>query len=141
MSCPTLLTKVYTALASWARPMAAVLMLLVVSRPVNVLKGKVSNTCSQTTPSWDDDSLFDQAKEKDGFRQYDDACDHVKEFYREQHGTRPQFPPHLTGYSLLLAFGWMMNREADSRVQSPGSRGVQANGQGPHGYLGSHGEA
>ena len=121
--------------------MAVVLMLLVVSRTVNVLKGKVNNTCAQTTPSWDDDSLFDQGKEKDGFRQYDEACDHVKEFYREQHGARTQFPFRLADCLLLLVFGWMMNRKADSRLQSPSSRGIQANGQGPHGYLGGHGEA
>jgi len=91
-------------------------MLFVVSRTVNVLKGKVNNTGAQTAPSWDDDSVFDQGKEKDGFRQYDDACDHVKEFYREQHGTHPHFPFHLTDYLLLPAFGWMMNREANRRV-------------------------
>jgi hypothetical protein len=63
----------------------------VVSRAVNVLKGKVNNTGAQAQaiPSWDDDSLFDQEKEKEGFRQYDGACDRVKEFYREQHGMRP----------------------------------------------------
>lgn len=59
-----------------------------VSRAVNVLKGKVHTGAAYTknTPSWDDESLFDKTKEKTEFRQYDDACDRVKEFYREQHG-------------------------------------------------------
>ena len=43
---------------------------------VNVLKGKM----------WDDQSEFDQAKDKSQFRDYDAACDRVKAFYREQHG-------------------------------------------------------
>ena len=57
----------------------------VISRAVNVLKTKVH---TKATPSWDDESVFDQTKEKSNFRQYDEACDRVKEFYREQHGTR-----------------------------------------------------
>ncbi|GJE85388.1 myo-inositol oxygenase [Phanerochaete sordida] len=43
---------------------------------VNKLKG---------TPSWDDASTFDADKDKTKFRQYEDACDRVKSFYREQH--------------------------------------------------------
>jgi len=43
---------------------------------VNVLK----------TKTWNDQSEFDAAKDKGQFRQYEDACDRVKEFYREQHG-------------------------------------------------------
>ena len=58
---------------------------LVVSRAVNVLKGQINP--SQPDSSWDDGSTFDKEKQKDDFRQYDDACDRVKEFYREQHGT------------------------------------------------------
>ena len=57
----------------------------VVSRAVNVLKGK-PGAQPHATPSWDDDSHFDNGKEKTNFRQYDEACDRVKEFYREQHG-------------------------------------------------------
>lgn len=62
----------------------------VVSRAVNVLKAKFNNGAAHTkaTTSWDDESVFDKGKEKRVFRQYDDACDRVKEFYREQHGTR-----------------------------------------------------
>ncbi|KAH9029977.1 hypothetical protein EDB85DRAFT_1964863 [Lactarius pseudohatsudake] len=34
---------------------------------------------------WDDESEFDAEKDKARFRQYDDACDRVKNFYKEQH--------------------------------------------------------
>lgn len=43
---------------------------------VNVLRGRL----------WDDESEFDKEKEKDGFRDYESACDRVKLFYKEQHG-------------------------------------------------------
>ncbi|KAF5343443.1 hypothetical protein D9758_011836 [Tetrapyrgos nigripes] len=42
---------------------------------VNVLKGKL----------WDDQSEFDQEKDKTQFRDYEGACDRVKNFYKEQH--------------------------------------------------------
>jgi len=42
---------------------------------VNVLKGK----------TWNDQSEFDVTKDKAQFRQYEDACDRVKNFYKEQH--------------------------------------------------------
>jgi len=35
---------------------------------------------------WDDESAFDAEKDKARFRQYEDACDRVKNFYKEQHG-------------------------------------------------------
>lgn len=35
---------------------------------------------------WDDESEFDAQKDKAHFRQYEDACDRVKNFYKEQHG-------------------------------------------------------
>lgn len=47
---------------------------------VNILKG--NNT------KWNDESEFDANKDKTQFRQYEDACDRVKGFYKEQHGTR-----------------------------------------------------
>ena len=34
----------------------------------------------------DDSSEFDAEKDKAKFRQYDEACDRVKDFYREQPG-------------------------------------------------------
>ncbi|KIJ59961.1 hypothetical protein HYDPIDRAFT_177635 [Hydnomerulius pinastri MD-312] len=42
---------------------------------VNVLKGKL----------WDSESEFDSSKDKTAFRQYDNACERVKAFYKEQH--------------------------------------------------------
>ncbi|KAI0687528.1 myo-inositol oxygenase [Earliella scabrosa] len=44
---------------------------------VNKLKGQV--------PRWDEASKFDAAKDKATFRKYEEACDRVKNFYREQH--------------------------------------------------------
>jgi hypothetical protein len=35
---------------------------------------------------WDEESEFDAQKDKARFRQYEDACDRVKNFYKEQHG-------------------------------------------------------
>ncbi|KAJ7164319.1 DUF706-domain-containing protein [Mycena filopes] len=43
---------------------------------VNILKGK---------PQWNEGSQFDQEKDKTQFRQYEEACDRVKGFYKEQH--------------------------------------------------------
>ncbi|KAH8826859.1 myo-inositol oxygenase [Flagelloscypha sp. PMI_526] len=43
---------------------------------VNILKGNLA---------WDDNSTFDQEKDKTQFRQYEDACERVKNFYKEQH--------------------------------------------------------
>ena len=48
------------------------------SLSVNKLKGKAAK--------WDDKSKFDTQKDKSTFRQYEEACDRVKNFYREQHG-------------------------------------------------------
>ncbi|KAJ3503037.1 hypothetical protein NMY22_g18389 [Coprinellus aureogranulatus] len=42
---------------------------------VNQLRGRM----------WDDESEFDKEKEKECFRDYDNACDRVKNFYKEQH--------------------------------------------------------
>ncbi|KAG1840475.1 inositol oxygenase [Suillus subalutaceus] len=42
---------------------------------VNVLKAKI----------WDSQSEFDSTKDKTNFRQYETACDRVKNFYKEQH--------------------------------------------------------
>jgi hypothetical protein len=36
--------------------------------------------------AWNADSTFDAEKDKSQFRQYETACDRVKNFYREQHG-------------------------------------------------------
>ncbi|KAL1890876.1 hypothetical protein Sste5346_008017 [Sporothrix stenoceras] len=49
---------------------------------VNVLKDQSLGT---PPPAYNEGSKFDQEKDKTQFRQYDDACDRVKNFYREQH--------------------------------------------------------
>lgn len=46
---------------------------------VNVLKLKQKQ-------AWDDKSNFDTEKDKAAFRNYEEACDRVKNFYKEQHG-------------------------------------------------------
>ncbi|KAG5220713.1 inositol oxygenase [Salix suchowensis] len=43
--------------------------------PVNALRGKL----------WNEESEFDEGKDKAQFRDYDAACDRVKKFYKEQH--------------------------------------------------------
>ena len=35
---------------------------------------------------WDGQSDFDTEKDKTQFRRYEEACDRVKSFYKEQHG-------------------------------------------------------
>ncbi|KAG7444623.1 DUF706-domain-containing protein [Guyanagaster necrorhizus] len=45
---------------------------------VNILKGKAPAV-------WDNKSEFDENMDKTRFRQYEDACDRVKTFYKEQH--------------------------------------------------------
>jgi inositol oxygenase len=54
--------------------------------PVNVLKGKAQ---------WQEGSKFDSEKNKAEFRQYEEACDRVKNFYKEQHGPDLAQPPTL----------------------------------------------
>ncbi len=53
---------------------------------MNKLKGQ--------TQKWDEVSKFDASKDKNEFRKYEEACDRVKNFYREQHGKLPLLPPH-----------------------------------------------
>lgn len=50
---------------------------------VNVLKGQQSQGADKA--AFDSHSQFDAAKDKTQFRQYEEACDRVKGFYREQH--------------------------------------------------------
>ncbi|KAI0084071.1 myo-inositol oxygenase [Irpex rosettiformis] len=45
---------------------------------VNKLKGNANR-------AWNEASEFDANKDKNNFRQYEDACDRVKKFYKEQH--------------------------------------------------------
>ena len=48
---------------------------------VNVMKGKMCQ--------WDDKPDFNKSKDQSQFRDYDSACDRVKAFYKEQHGSFP----------------------------------------------------
>jgi inositol oxygenase len=43
---------------------------------VNVVKGRL----------WDAKSEFDERKDKNEFRKYEEACERVRKFYKEQHG-------------------------------------------------------
>lgn len=55
---------------------------------VNVLKAQLKASQSNVNVSETDiytESQFDANKDKSGFRQYEDACDRVKNFYKEQH--------------------------------------------------------
>ncbi|KZV79438.1 myo-inositol oxygenase [Exidia glandulosa HHB12029] len=47
---------------------------------VNKLKARAAEDAS-----WNSESTFDAEKEKTAFRSYENACDRVKNFYREQH--------------------------------------------------------
>lgn len=58
---------------------------------VNVLKGK----------GWSDTSAFDAEKDKTQFRQYEDACERVKNFYKEQHGMLHRWPSPPLSPSVL----------------------------------------
>ena len=69
----TLSTKVRLSLA-----VGFIERLTVFPAAVNVLKPEVAE-------AWDSASKFDADKDKDKFRQYESACDRVKNFYREQH--------------------------------------------------------
>ena len=44
------------------------------------------NKLKSSEKAWDDASEFDTDKDKDKFRQYEEACDRVRNFYKEQHG-------------------------------------------------------
>ncbi|KZT04520.1 myo-inositol oxygenase [Laetiporus sulphureus 93-53] len=46
---------------------------------VNKIKG------AKAAAAWDESSKFDTEKDKSAFRQYEAACERVKNFYREQH--------------------------------------------------------
>lgn len=52
---------------------------------VNVLKDQARQTMKAELGNYDDASQFDTDKDKETFRQYEDACDRVKNFYKEQH--------------------------------------------------------
>lgn len=74
MPCQTPSTKVRAILYPVTRTVKAHAS----EHAVNKLKGGEH--------SWDDASEFDAEKDKTKFRQYDEACDRVRNFYKEQHG-------------------------------------------------------
>ena len=45
----------------------------------------------KTSRAWDEASKFDAEKDKAQFRLYEDACDRVKTFYKEQHGEASRY--------------------------------------------------
>lgn len=54
-------------------------------REFDEISDAVDDVNVQMLKLWDDESEFDTEKDKARFRQYDDACDRVKNFYKEQH--------------------------------------------------------
>ncbi|KAK7959560.1 inositol oxygenase [Apiospora aurea] len=56
---------------------------------INVLKGQQAapstKEAAEAAATFNSKSEFDSSKDKTQFRQYEDACDRVKNFYREQH--------------------------------------------------------
>lgn len=95
---------------------------------VNVLKGK----------TWNEESEFDASKDKTQFRQYEDACDRVKNFYKEQHGMSI-----ITTYTTSLALTDVIVycRKTDYGVQYQGPRPVQNTETCSHERMGGHGDA
>ncbi|KAF8268104.1 myo-inositol oxygenase [Lactarius quietus] len=79
-------------------------------REFDEISDAVDEVNVQTLKLWDDESDFDAEKDKARFRQYDDACDRVKNFYKEQH---------------------------DCCIQHPGSSQLQEPPPRPHGHLGA----
>ncbi|KAJ6103688.1 Inositol oxygenase [Penicillium sp. IBT 16267x] len=52
---------------------------------VNVIKANMKKAQEAQEKGLYEESEFDKEKDKSGFRQYEDACDRVKNFYKEQH--------------------------------------------------------
>ncbi len=56
---------------------------------VNLLKAKAAQKQAELSKvEYDSQSHFDAEKDKTQFRQYEEACDRVKNFYREQHSNQ-----------------------------------------------------
>ena len=73
----------------------------------------------QVLKLWDDETDFDAGKDKAQFRQYEDACDRVKNFYKEQHGMILCLI--ICGAAISLCSRGNHNRKADCCVQHPSS--------------------
>ncbi|KAI0266228.1 inositol oxygenase [Gloeopeniophorella convolvens] len=54
-------------------------------RTFDAVSDAVDDVNVQKLKLWDEESEFDTEKDKTRFRQYEDACDRVKNFYKEQH--------------------------------------------------------
>lgn len=57
----------------------------------SVAVNKIKGTTKPDDSEWAGQSRFDAEKDKTQFRQYEEACERVRNFYREQHGGCP-FP-------------------------------------------------
>jgi hypothetical protein len=88
---------------------------------------------------WDDESDFDAKKDKAQFRQYEDACDRVKKFYKEQHGKILCLI--ATVHAISLCSRDNHDRKTNCRIQHPGSNQLQEPPACPHGHLGGYGDA
>lgn len=82
-------------------------------RLVNKIKGSAGR-------AWDEASEFDSQKDKQQFRQYEAACDRVKNFYKEQHGELRDCLPDCSREQTLMSP--KMCREANHGVQLEDSR-------------------
>ena len=51
---------------------------------------------------WNDESVFDKETEVYKFRNYEDACDKVKAFYKEHHGQHPCLQWHAMSLTPLF---------------------------------------
>ena len=88
---------------------------------------------------WDDESEFDAGTDKAQFRQYEDACDRVKNFYKEQHGMISCLT--VCGAAISPSSRGNHYRKSDCCIQHPGSSQLQEPPPCPHGHLGGHGDA
>ena len=80
---------------------------------VNVLKAalKVKNgTATQADVDTYEQSQFDSQKDKTNFRQYEDACDRVKDFYHEQHTKQ------TVAYNLLARNAFQSTTRAEMTI-------------------------
>ena len=92
---------------------------------VNVLKGKAKIA---KDAEWNDKSTFDENKDKGQFRQYEEACERVKKFYYEQHGTSALTMPGIYSFTSFL-------RETNYGLQHQGSSQLSQEREGAYGYV------
>ena len=78
---------------------------------VNILKGKVARNVERAQAS-----QFDAEKDKTQFRRYEDACERVKSFYREQHGTSCRLSKTIERTLMVHAEKQTMDFNINARV-------------------------